>query len=100
MKGYYLIPSSCKQTTIGYEYILKHSATAHTAVVQVKQGNVDLDDRLRGIADHVYLFSTEGTVYADSDDVTILSARELFVFVCQHRWLLPARMNYWLDFMS
>lgn len=100
IKGYCIIPSSCKQTTIGYEFILKHSLTSQTAIAQVKQGNVGLDDRLRGIADHVFLFSTDGVVHANSDDVTVLSADDLFDFVCEHRNLLPARINYWLHFLS
>ncbi|SKC19639.1 hypothetical protein [Dyadobacter psychrophilus] len=100
IKGYCIIPSSCKPATIGYEFILKHSITSQTAVAQVKQGNVGLDERLRGIADHIYLFSTNGKVQADSDDVTVLSASELFYFVCKHRNILPSRINYWLDFLT
>ncbi|OZI07012.1 hypothetical protein BWI93_17045 [Siphonobacter sp. BAB-5385] len=100
VKGYYLIPSSCKQTTIGYEFILKHSITSKTAIAQVKQGTVLLDDRLHGIADHVFLFCTEGVVTADSNDFTVLQAEELYAFVCQNKKILPARINYWLEFLS
>lgn len=100
VKGYCLIPSSCKRTTIGYEFILKHSLTSQTAIVQVKQGGVGLDDRLRGIADHVFLFSTEGIISAKSDKITSLRAQELYAFVCENRGLMPSRINYWLNLVS
>jgi hypothetical protein len=37
-----------------------------------------LGERLRGIAKYIYLLSTNGEVQADSDDITVLSASELF----------------------
>ncbi|OJV22430.1 hypothetical protein [Dyadobacter sp. 50-39] len=100
VKGYCLIPSSCKKATIGHEFILKHSITSQTAVAQVKQGGVELDERLRGNANHVFLFSTEGVVTSDSNDITVLTADELFDFVCQNKNLLPSRMDYWLHLLS
>jgi hypothetical protein len=100
IKGYCLIPSSCKQTTIGHEFILKHSITSRTAISQVKQGVGGLGEQLRENADHVYLFSTEGVVTSESDDVTVLTPDELFDFVCQNKNLLPARMDYWLHLLS
>lgn len=100
VKGYCLIPSSCKRTTIGYEFILKHSLTAQTAIVQVKQGGVGLDDRLQGIADHVFLFSTEGVITSQCQDITVLTAKELYTFVYENKALMPSRINYWLRFLD
>jgi hypothetical protein len=99
IKGYCLIPSSCKLTTIGHEYILKHPITSRSAVVQVKQGVATLDERLLGKADHVFLFSTEGVVATESANITILNANELFNFTCQNKNLLPSRMDYWFDLL-
>lgn len=97
VKGYCLIPSSCKRTTIGYEFILKHSLTAQTAIVR-KAGWVGLDDRLQGIADHVFLFSTEGVITSQCQDITVLTAKELYTFVYENKALMPSRINYWLRF--
>jgi len=100
IKGYCLIPSSCKKTTIGHEFILKHSITSQTAIAQVKQGGENLDERLRRNADHVFLFSTDGLVTSNSTDVTVLTTDELFEFVCQNRMLLPSRMDYWFHLLD
>ena len=40
-ENYFLIPSTCKPDTAGYEFILKHKVTKKTAAVQVKQGQVN-----------------------------------------------------------
>lgn len=98
--GYCLIPSSCKRTDIGYEYTLKHSDSAKKAIVQVKQGDVDLDARLSSIADEVYLFTTAGRVLVGGNNVTVLSPETLFEFICQNQYLLPDRIRYWSSILN
>lgn len=97
VKSYCLIPSSCKQNTIGYEFVMKHADTGQSAVAQVKQGHVSLDDRLNDSADHIYLFSTDGIVNSISDKITVLTVDELFDFVLLNRMLLPKRIEYWFS---
>lgn len=96
-KGYCLIPSTCKRTTIGYEFILHHGITGKTAAVQVKQGSVALDERLIKVADRIYLFSTQGTVSAIAPNVEVISSHELYAFVIQHEHLLPQKIKFWLQ---
>ncbi|MBO0932582.1 hypothetical protein [Fibrella aquatilis] len=94
MKGYCIIPSSCKKDTVGHEFILKHSETFELALVQVKQGKVPLSNKSLGKADHIFLFTTEGYASSESSNVTILSADELFSFVKQYERLLPEKIRY------
>ncbi len=96
IKGYCIIPSSCKKDTIGHEFILKHSEGFQTALVQVKQGNISLDEKSLSEANHIFLFSTEGYASFQSSNVSILSVDELFAFVKQYEGLLPERIKYWL----
>ena len=97
VKGYCLIPSTCKRTTIGYEFILHHGKTGQTAAVQVKQGSVALDESLKKVADHIYLFSTQGSVSAEASNIEVLSGQELYAFVIEHEHLLPQKIKFWLQ---
>lgn len=96
-KDYFLIPSTCKNNTLGYEFILKHRQTKKTAAVQVKQGCVDLDDTLSKSADLVFLFSTEGRVEANKENIVPLNKEELYQFVLSNKDILPAKILYWFN---
>lgn len=94
--GYCIIPSSCKIDTIAYEYILKHPDRDESAVVQVKQGKVDLNDSLKNSATRIFLFTTEGIIGKLAQNMTIITSKELYKFVLENKTLLPNKINYWL----
>ncbi|GAB3040130.1 hypothetical protein [Spirosoma pulveris] len=99
IRGYCLIPSTSKRETIGYEFILHHGETGQTAAVQVKQGSVALDERLKNVADRIFLFSTQGAASVTASNVEVLSIQELYAFLSKHEYLLPKKIRYWLDAM-
>jgi hypothetical protein len=99
--GYLLIPSSCKKDTMAIEYILKHRESGEAAVAQVKQGNVDLDDRLTGMAPKVFLFTSSGKVTsAVPESVEVISPQRLIDFCQKYPYLLPERIMNWLRYAA
>lgn len=53
--GFYLIPSSCKQDTAAFEYLLKNPTTGQSINVQVKPGKNCLDNSLSKSANKIFL---------------------------------------------
>jgi len=97
-KDYLLVPSSCKRTTMTYEYVLIHKKTGAKAVVQVKQGS-KVPDMSRFKSDNksaVYVFSTKGEI-SPLDGIEILDPLELFEFAQNNKDLLPDKIRWWLD---
>ena len=101
-KGYRLIPSSCKSSTAGYEFVLKNRETGRRAVVQVKQGQPELNREEYGDAfgrDEVFLFSTQGNYTgAERANVHCLTPEKMRGFVLANREVLSDRLNQWIDF--
>ncbi|TAE83530.1 MAG: hypothetical protein EAZ74_00680 [Alphaproteobacteria bacterium] len=98
---YMLIASSCKRNdTIAYEYILKHKSNGKTAIAQVKQGYVPLDERLKETADEVFLFSLSGNIPTQSDKIKTISPEDLIDFCVKHPEILPDKIKNWLKYLS
>lgn len=95
--SYYLIPSSCKSDTIGVEFRLKNFQNGTTAVAQVKQGKVDLDERLIDNADRIFLFTTQGNAKSSSEKITTLSVDEMRVFIEECTALMPEKIKIWIN---
>ena len=102
-EGYRLIPSSCKSSTSRYEFVLKNRETGRRAVVQVKQGQIDLNREEYGDAfegDDVFLFTTHGNyVGAERANAHCLGPGEMRDFVLANRGVLSERLNRWIDFL-
>ena len=101
-EGYRLIPSSCKSSTVRYEFVLKNRETGRRAVVQVKQGQIDLSREEYGDAfedDDVFLFTTHGNyVGAERANVHCLDPEGIRDFVLANREVLSDRLSRWIDF--
>jgi len=97
--GYYLIPSSCKRDTMGYEYVLINAKTGKSAVAQVKSGNVPLniDDYSEKEMD-VYLFATNGKYYGTpKENVITIDPETIRKFLYEQTHLLSAKMKVWVE---
>ena len=101
-KGYRFVPSSCKSHTAGYEFVLKNRETGRRAVVQVKQGQINLDGEEYGDAfggDDVFLFTTQGNYIGDErENVHCLDSKKMRSFALANRKVLSDRLNRWITF--
>ena len=101
-RGYRLIPSSCKSSTMRYEFVLKSRERGRRAVVQVKQGQVNLNREEYGDAfegGEVFLFTTQGSYTgAERENVHCLDFEKMRDFVLANREVLSDRLNRWIDF--
>jgi hypothetical protein len=103
LHGYYLIPSSCKKDTAGYEYALKNKETGKIAVVQVKSGNTPLipDDffELAKPDIDVYLFATSGNYGKGTSKANIktIDPEVIRKFLYEQANLLPDKMSVWVE---
>lgn len=97
-KGYRIIPSSCKSDTAGYEFILKHRYTGKTAIVQVKQGNVDLNiDNYSNLTSEVYLFTSHGKYTGKTaNNVHCIDVAEIRNFVISNQNIMSDRLTTWI----
>lgn len=103
-KGYRMIPSSCKADTAAYEFVLKHSVTGNNAVVQVKQGYVNLNvEDYTAVLGDVYLFTTKGEYFGDfgkAPRVRCISKGEIEEFIYKRQLVLSDRIKYWLSLLE
>ncbi len=68
-ENYFLIPSSCKSDMMRYEFELKNRETGKSAVVQVKNGCVNLNSKdYNNLDSEVYLFTTKGQYLGEEKD--------------------------------
>jgi len=96
--GYSLIPSTCKKSTMSYEFVLKHNLTGEKAVVQVKSGKQDLIRDEYAKYDKAYLFTLKGDYLGEPlEQVQCLEAHVLESFVRNHKERMPDRIQHWLD---
>jgi len=101
-QGYLLVPSSCKRSTVGYEYLLRHRENDTTAVAQIKKGKIDLNKDRFGVSqqgvDRVFLFTTKGEYVGEGDEsVVCLQPEELTAFAQQHPAWMPPRIRLWME---
>jgi len=96
---YYIIPSSCKDDTMTYEFELKHRQTGKSAVVQVKSGWSSLDrDDYSKLDTEVFLFTTSGQYYGGlKPNIKTISPDEIRKFLYEQTHLLPHKMKVWIE---
>lgn len=97
-EGYYLIPSSCKRSMMGYEFELKHRESGKSAVAQVKNGKVNLDaTNYSNLDNEVYLFTTKGKYLGpEKENIHFIAVEEMLQFIKSHKAVLPNKIQFWL----
>ncbi len=101
-KGYLLVPSSCKSYTMNYEYELRHKDTGDKAIVQVKNGWVDLHtDDFSNINSTVFLFTTKGQYLGDrKDNIQFIDPIEMENFVFNNLDIMPDKIRNWTEILT
>jgi hypothetical protein len=101
-KEFMLIPSSCKSDTMNYEFELKHRQTGKRAIVQVKNGYVDLNsDNYNDIDSEVFLFTTKGEYYGQiKDNIHFVEKDTITDFLYNNIKLLPDKMKMWIELIE
>ena len=97
--GYLIIPSSCKDDTMTYEFELKSRTTGKSAVVQVKSGwtTLNLDDYATLDTD-IYLFATCGQYNGSpKSNITTIDTEKIRTFLYEQTNLLPKKMKVWIE---
>ena len=103
-KGYRLIPSSCKRSTMYYEFVLRHKESHMPAIVQVKQGthNFNIQEYSKwhpGV--EIFLFTTRGEYRGEKDvRVHCLDANEMRDFALQNRNIMSGEIQSWIEFLE
>lgn len=92
-----LVPSSCKQATAAYEFVLTRRDGTGDIVAQVKSGRAGISDNLSAIPCTRYLFALSGQYPEILDGAHIISRHELENFMIQHPAILPGTIQCWLD---
>ena len=98
-QDYHIIPSSCKDDTMTYEFELKHRLTGKSAVVQVKSGwtalNIDDYDKLDT---DIFLFATSGQYHGTpKPNIKTIDPDEIRKFLYEQTHLLPNKMKVWIE---
>ena len=101
-KNYMLVPSSCKSDTMNYEYELINRTNGQKAVVQVKNGNVDLNIKdYSDIDSKVYLFTTKGKYIGEpTDEIVFMKPEIMEQFVFEKEKLMPKKIRNWIEIYS
>jgi hypothetical protein len=89
-------PSTCKKSTVNYEFVATNRRDKRTAVVQVKRTESLDRTSFRELAKkhEVYLFTTSGHYIGDEvDNVTCLTRSELQSLLESQRALLPSYLR-------
>lgn len=99
---YILFPSSCKSDTMHYEYELKHNLTGERAVVQVKNGKVDLNVKnYTNIDAKVFLFTTKGQYIGDeTENIRFINPDKMKDYVIDNVNIMPDKVINWLKIMN
>jgi len=97
-KDYFLIPSSCKADTMAYEYELIHKFTKEKAIVQVKNGKVNINiEDYSNIDRTVFLFTTKGKYFGKkTNGIHLISPDEIRNFLYSNIEFLPDKMKIWV----
>lgn len=102
-ENYAIIPSTWRNDTQAFEFIMiKRDNPKIRAVVQVKQGRVNLDARdFEKLVDEgflVYLFTSEGKQLnaGNVPGVTFLDPKVVEAFVREQPDILPKKVRHWL----
>lgn len=92
-----IVPSSCKQSTTAYEFVLKPRDGSGDIVAQVKSGTAEITDCLSEVGCKRYLFSISGKYPENPEGAQIISRDELESFMRTYRAVLPQTIQCWLD---
>lgn len=100
--GYYIIPKTNRLDTVKYEFVLKHKDSGEKAIVQVKSGNVPLNiDSFKGIADKVFLFTTEGSYEGVlNESIEVLNKDNVEEFIFNNIKIMPDVIKRWVEFIK
>jgi len=100
--GYRIFPSSCKDDTLAYEFVMKHNRTFETAVAQVKNGAVDLNmDDFASIPAKVFLFTSRGSYTGTpKEHVQCIHVNTVIEYINNNVSLLPAKIQTWLKLIG
>lgn len=101
-RGYYIIPKTNRLDTVKYEFVLKHKDSGEKAIVQVKSGNVPLNiDSFKGLADKVFLFTTEGSYQGKLDEsIEVLNKDTVEEFIFNNIKIMPDVIKRWVEFIK
>ena len=96
---YHVIPSSCKDDTMTYEFELKHRQTGKSAVVQVKSGGTSLNiDDYTNLDTDVFLFATCGRYFGTpKPNIQTIDPEIIRKFLYEQTHLLPDKMKVWIE---
>lgn len=92
-----LVPSSSKQSTAAYEFVLKRRDGAADIVAQVKSGQASITDNLSAVPCTRYLFALSERYPENLAGAQIISKAALETFMLRHRGLLPRTIQCWLN---
>mgnify|MGYP000925099143 CR=1 FL=1 len=96
---YLIIPSSCKDDTMAYEFELKHRKTGKNAVVQVKSGLTSLNiNEYDKLDTDIFLFATSGQYYGTPNrNITTIEPDVVRTFLYEQTHLLPDKLKIWVE---
>lgn len=97
-ENYFLIPSSCKSDMMRYEFELKNRETGKSAVVQVKNGYVNLNSKdYNNLNSEVYLFTTKGQYLGEKrDNIHFIKPEKIVEFMQSNKEILPNKIQFWM----
>ncbi len=83
---------------MAYEYELIHRETKEKAVVQVKNGHIDLNgDFYKNIEGTVFLFTTKGNYHGEPrDNIKLIDPEVIRNYLYNNVDLLPNKMKIWV----
>ncbi|QLH47490.1 MAG: hypothetical protein HWD58_18815 [Bacteroidota bacterium] len=97
-QDYHIIPSSCKDDTMTYEFELKHRQTGKSAVAS-KSGwtplNIDDYDKLDT---DIFLLATSGQYHGKpKSNIKTIDPDVICKFLYEQTHLLPDKMKVWIE---
>ncbi len=100
-KGYIIIPSSCKSDTTNYEYELLNKKTKEKAVVQVKNGDVNLNTTdFSNINSTIFLFTTKGKYFGKKENIHFIDPKQMENFIFSNLKMMPSKIQNWVSIYS
>ena len=103
--GYIVIPSTNKQSTALYEFVLLDPKDRTHIYIQVKNGKVDIDaNDFSHLQGKVFLFTSEGTINnldSKNENIKCISPEELVDFAMSDtaKNIVSDRISYWTEYM-
>lgn len=101
-QNWIVVPNSRKSDTMNYEFYLINRDTKERAVVQVKSGETVLHTNYCGDKkEKVFLFQANNRYKGSAlENVTCLVPKDIEIFMCKNKDLLPANIIHWLNVAS